>query len=137
RTILGRFFTQEENPVVVLSHHFWQRRFAGDPGIVGRTLLLDGQPFTVIGVTSADFVGLRYDMPDIWLPLMTRAKMATVFFEEISAEKRDWFHAQEFQWLELHARLKPGTTPEQAQPEMGLLLNQLAATNTEIDRKDI
>jgi len=137
RTMLGRFFTQEENAVVVLSHHFWQRRFAGDPQMVGRTVLLDGQPFTVIGVTSADFVGLRYDMPDIWLPLMQRAQLATVFFEEISAEKRDWFRAQEFQWLELHARLKPGTTPEQAQPEMGLLLNQLAATNTEIDRKDI
>src|SRR5437868_2805324 len=60
-TRLGRFFTLEENhvagrdAVVVLSHRFWQRRFAADAKIVGRTLLLNGKPFTVIGVTSPSF----------------------------------------------------------------------------------
>ncbi|MGH9850562.1 MAG: ABC transporter permease [Blastocatellia bacterium] len=139
---LGRFFAPEENrvagrdAVVVLSHHFWQRRFAADPEIIGRTLSLNGRSFTVIGVTSPEFVGLRREMPDIWLPLMMRAEMATVHFEETAAEKRDWFGQQNFQWLRLHARLKPGRTTEEARAEMALLLGQLARANAEIDPKD-
>ena len=56
RPMLGRTFLPEEDttpnahPVVVLSHNFWQRRFAGDPSIVGRTVTLNGRAFTVIGV---------------------------------------------------------------------------------------
>ena len=70
-TRLGHFFTPEENrvpvrdAVVVLSHQFWQRRFAGHTQIVGRSWVLNGKPFTVIGVTSPTFVGLRFEMPDI------------------------------------------------------------------------
>jgi predicted permease len=136
---LGRFFSPEENRIagrdalVVLSHYFWQRRFAGDPQIVGRTLLLNGRPFTVIGVTGPKFVGLSSSMPDIWLPLMMRAEMATVHFEGTAPEKRDWFGARGFHWLSLHARLKPGKTPEEAQAEMTLLLTQLARTTPEIE----
>lgn len=127
----GRFFTPEENrvagrdAVVVLSHHFWQRRFARDPQIVGQTVLLNGKPFTIIGVTGSDFVGLRMEMPDIWLPLMMRAAMATVYFEEVAAAKRDWFGKEDFQWLSLHGRLKPGETLESAHAELRLLHGQL------------
>jgi predicted permease len=141
-TRVGRFFTPEENRVpgqdalVVLSHHFWQRRFAGDPGIVGRSLFLNGRPFTVVGVTSPTFVGLRFEVPDIWLPLMMRAAMPTVHFEETPPEQRDWFAGQQFQWLTLNARLKPGKTVDEARTEMGLLLGQLARTNAAIDRKE-
>src|SRR5262245_56403047 len=62
---IGRFFTAEENrvagrdAVVVLSHQFWQRSFAGNPQIVGQSLQLDGKPFTVIGVANPAFVGLH------------------------------------------------------------------------------
>ena len=131
---LGRFFTPEENrvagrdAVVVLTHRFWQRRFGGDPEIVGRTLLLNGQLFTIIGVTSPAFVGLRYEMPDIWLPLMMRASMATVYFEEVSTENRDWFNGQRFQWLTLHARLRPGKTVNEARAEINSLRTQLPNT---------
>src|SRR5262249_7838326 len=89
---LGRFFTPVEHrvagrdAVMVLSDRVWQRRFGGDTSAVGRTLLLDGKPFTVIGVTSPAFVGLNYMMPDVWLPLMMRAAMATVYFEEVAPE---------------------------------------------------
>ena len=135
-TRLGRFFTPEENrvagrdAVVVLTHHFWQRRFGGDPEIVGRTILLNGQPFTVIGVTSPAFVGLRYEMPDIWLPLMMRAALATVYFEEVPPENRDWYNGQRFQWLTLHARLMPGKTVNDARAELNSLLEQLVDTRT-------
>jgi len=127
----GRFFTQEENrvegrdAVIVLSHYFWRQRFAGDYNVVGRTLLLNGKPFTVIGVTSPDFVGLQMEMPDIWLPLMMRADKSTVHFAGPKFEDRDWFGDQDFQWLSLHARVKPGKTAAEAQAELALLQNQL------------
>jgi len=127
---LGRFFTQEENRVegrdamIVLSHYFWRQRFAGDLNVVGRRLLLNGKSFTVIGVTSQDFVGVQIEMPDIWLPLMMRADKATLHFAGPKSEDRDWFGDQEFSWLSLHARLKTGKTIEEAQAELALLQNQ-------------
>ena len=130
-TLIGRSFTTEENSVagrdavVVLSHRFWQRRFGGDRQLVGRSLLLNGKPFTVIGVTNPAFVGLRYEMPDVWLPLAMRGAMPTVYFEDIAPEKRDWYGGREFQWLTLHARLKPGKTIGEARAEMDVLLGQL------------
>ncbi len=129
-TVLGRSFTAEENTVagrdavVVLSHHFWQRRFGGDQQLVGSTLLFNGKPFTVIGVTNPNFVGLTYEMPDIWLPVAMRGAMPTVYFEDIAPERRDWYGSRDFQWLSLHARLKPGQTLAQARNEMDLLVGR-------------
>ena len=138
---LGRFFTPDENlvagrdAVVVLSHRFWQRRFSGDPQIVGQKLLLNGKPFTVIGVTNPDFVGLRMEAPDVWVPLMMRAAMATVYFEEVEVVNRDWFGKQDFYWLNLHARLRPGKTASEAQAEMTLLYSQLPRTSPAPDAR--
>src|SRR5262249_6099242 len=84
RTQLGRFFMAEENrvvgrdAVVVLSHQFWQRRFAGNPDIIGQSLLLDGRTFIVIGVTNPAFVGLRTEMPDFLAPFMMPAAIPTL-----------------------------------------------------------
>ena len=69
---LGRNFLPEEDrkggaPVVMLEHGFWARRFGKDPGVVGRTLTLDGTPHTVVGVLPESF---RFLAPmDVWLPL--------------------------------------------------------------------
>src|SRR5262245_48043012 len=131
QTQLGRFFTAEENrsagrdAVVVLSHQFWQRRFAGNPGIIGQSLLLDGRPFTVIGVTNPAFVGLQAEMPDLWLPLMMRGVMPSLNTEDFGGANPDWFGNQEVQWLNLHARLKPEKTGAEAQAEMSFLFSQL------------
>jgi len=84
-THLGRFFTAAENnvmgrdAVVVLTYKFWQRRFGSDAQVVGQSLLLNGKPFTIIGVTSPDFVGLRYQVPDLWLPLGSRQLLVSPF----------------------------------------------------------
>jgi hypothetical protein len=78
-THVGRFFTAEEDSVpgrdavVVLSHGFWQRRFGGDAQLVGSSIKLKRKTVTVIGITHPTFVGLRHEMPDIWLPLAMRA----------------------------------------------------------------
>ncbi len=126
----GRFFTTEENSVpgrdavVVLSHGFWQRRFGSDAGLVGSSIKLNGKPFTVIGITHPNFIGLRREMPDIWLPLAMRAAMSTDRFERIAPEKRDWYGGRDFPWLSIFARLKPGTTAAEARTEMNVLLGQ-------------
>ena len=78
RSPLGRGFTaQEETPgapaTVVLSHAYWQRRFNGDAGVIGRQLKINSQPFTIVGVAAPGFLGavsgLSYDM---WLPVGTQ-----------------------------------------------------------------
>jgi len=131
-THLGRFFTPEENSVpgrdavVVLSHGFWQRRFAGDPQLVGTNIKLNGKPFTVIGITHPTFIGLRYEMPDIWMPLAMRGAMSTAGFDGVPPEKRDWFGGRQFAWLSIFARLKPGKTAPEARTEMNILLGQFA-----------
>ena len=135
-THLGRSFTTEENSVpgrdavVVLSHGFWQRRFGSDAQLVGSGIKLNGKPFTVIGITHPEFVGLRHEMPDIWLPLAMRAAMGTDRFEGIPPEKRDWYGGRDFRWLSIYARLKPGRTAPEARTEMNILLGQLDAQSS-------
>ncbi|HET8783434.1 MAG TPA: ABC transporter permease [Pyrinomonadaceae bacterium] len=135
-TQLGRFFTADENSVpgrdaiVVLSHGFWQRRFAGDSQIIGSSIKLNGKPFTVIGITHPEFVGLRHEMADIWLPLAMRAAMSTAGFDGVAADKRDWYGGRDFPWLSLYARLKPGRTAPEARAEMSVLLGHLVPPST-------
>jgi predicted permease len=59
--------------VVVLSHGFWHRRLGADPDVVGRSLVLDGEPFTVIGVASSAFSGINAEPVDLWTPLGSAA----------------------------------------------------------------
>ena len=68
----GHYFVEEEDragssPVVILSHHLWQSRFGGDAAVIGRTIKLDNQRYTVVGVLPADFRLLRW--PDLWMPI--------------------------------------------------------------------
>jgi macrolide transport system ATP-binding/permease protein len=73
----GRFFRPDEeappgaHPVVVLSHHLWESRFASDPGVVGRSVSLDGVGFTVVGIAPPEFKGLSVTAtpPDLWVPM--------------------------------------------------------------------
>jgi predicted permease len=57
------------NPVIVLSHKGWDRHFNRDPNVLGRTVLVNGAPFEIIGVTAAGFRGLEVNAPDAWAPL--------------------------------------------------------------------
>ena len=142
-TYLGRFFTAEENSVpgrdavVVLTYGFWQRRFGSDAHLVGSSIKLNGKPFTVIGITHPDFVGLRHEMPDIWLPLAMRAAMPAAGFDDIAPEKRDWYGGHDFTWLSIFARLKPGRTAAEARTEMNVLLGHLDTQSSTEPKKMI
>jgi hypothetical protein len=76
----GRLFTPEDDrpsspPAVVISHQAWQTNYGADPSIVGSTFVIEGHPFTIIGVTPPGFFGdtLRSDPPEIWLPVSIRS----------------------------------------------------------------
>jgi len=79
---LGRTFNPEEDataqPVAVISHRFWKRRFLSDPQILGRTLLLNGAPITFIGVAPESFAGTGSppEIPDLWVPLGMEQQIA-------------------------------------------------------------
>ncbi len=126
--MLGRTFTEAESvgrdePVVILSHALWQRRFGSDPGIVGRTIQLNGVARPVVGVMppgipllmkSNSLVGKPIDL---WAPWV------------LPANARDF----RGRYMSVLARLKPGVTREQAQSEMSAIAAALAAELPEID----
>src|SRR5262245_9159096 len=134
--ILGRTFTPEENsaagkqPVVVLSHHFWQSHFAGDPNAVGHTLRFHGRPFTVIGVMPRGFAGIGTgpETYDVWLPLVMRPEVGSHWGADA-----DFFGSRDTRWLMLTGRLKPGRTMDEARAEMKLLSGQLASAYPQLD----
>jgi len=113
--ILGRTFTEEEAeidnpaPVMVISHRLWQRRFGGDPGVLGKQVRLSGASLTIIGVMPPDF---HYPLEEIeyWVPLGI-----THFQLQGSAR-----------FFAVAARLKPGVTMQQAQAEMDGIAAHLA-----------
>src|SRR5580698_8146720 len=79
---LGRVFgvaddqIQGGHPIAVLSYEFWQSHFAGDPGVVGRKILLNGYPLTVVGVSQRGFYGIDPSVsPQIRIPMMMKAQM--------------------------------------------------------------
>ncbi len=122
RPALGRFFAGDESrvrdtyPVVVLSHAFWQRRFAGDSAVVGRELLLNGTKFTVIGVAPARFAGLFPVLrTDAWVPLMMQ--------REVRGQS-DLLSNPGSSWLEMFGRLAPGSSRDAARVELSALTKQ-------------
>ncbi|HSR43388.1 MAG TPA: ADOP family duplicated permease, partial [Longimicrobiales bacterium] len=69
RPALGRFFTEDDEPSVVLGHGVWQGRFGSSPDVVGRTIHVNGEPFTVVGVAPRGFGGtVGFLFPDVWVP---------------------------------------------------------------------
>jgi len=105
------------DPVVVLSYPFWQRRFATDPSIIGKTVHFAGKPATVIGVTSPSFANLGTREPDVWMPLQQHS-----YFVDGSKELDD----PKFDGMvTVTARLAPGATIPQATQELLALTNQL------------
>ena len=109
---LGRLFTNDEAHVVVLSDAFWQRRFGSDRGVINRSILLDGESYTVIGVMPNDFqfphASFSWTEPaDVWVPLNDR--------DVEEAGRRGPYY------LNILARLAPGVTLEQARAHMNAL----------------
>jgi predicted permease len=134
---LGRGFLAEEDrtpgthPVAVLSHFFWQRHFKGDPQIIGKTLKLAGQPFTIVGVTAKEFIGTTPSAPACWIPLMMRD--AVIPGGKWNHQR--WLTERDANEFLLLGRLRPGVTPAQARAELNLITTRLAAQYPDKRRK--
>ncbi len=123
--VVGRTFTPVDDrrgggpdgPVAVISYGFWQREFGGETSAIGRSIALDGHPFTVIGVAPRDFFGVQVGRAfDVAVPLGTEP---IIRGPETSLDRRsNW-------WLTVIARLAPGHTFEQAQSQIRALQPQL------------
>ncbi len=119
RPVLGRTLLEERassmpgEPVLVLSYLTWQNRFGGDPNIVGKSILLHGYPFQVLGVAQSGFRGLGARPVDFWAPLATAARFDG--------------DAGSLVPLSIVARLKPNYGVSQAQAGVTLWAQQLAA----------
>jgi predicted permease len=103
-------------PVVVLSYTLWQRRFNGDPGVVGRTVKLNRKPATVIGVTPYEFASLGGQTPDLWMPMAQQPYFvtgSTLLTDPGASSVRMW------------GRLAPGVTAKMAAEELKALTNEL------------
>ncbi len=132
RAQMGRVITTEDDktpgahPVAVISQGLWQRRFAADPNIIGRQLLLNGNPFTVVGVLPGGFDGLQLgQVRDLYVPLMMQATMRPPRAGYSGEMNPDLLQVRGNRWLFGAGRLKPGVNPEQAQASLVLIAKQL------------
>jgi predicted permease len=118
----GRVFVPDDDrpaapPVAVLSHRAWQTIYAGDTSVVGSTFIMEGKPFTVIGVAPAGFFGetLRSDPPDLWIPLQQEPMIngeVSLLRQPVSA------------WLRMIGRLRPGASTAGMSPRLTAFLRQ-------------
>lgn len=122
---IGRLFTSEDDkrgggpdgPVAVISHGFWQREYGGAADVIGRTIHLDGHPFTIIGVSERDFRGVQIGRAfDVAAPIGTEPIIRGL---ESSLDRRsNW-------WLTMVGRLAPGQTRAQAESRLRAFQPQL------------
>ncbi len=121
RPLLGRTFVPEEeqpgkNQVVVVSEGLWQRRFGSDPALIGQTLTIDGERFTVIGIMPASF---RFpERTELWLPPRDRVP-------EHKAGATEVTQMRDTRYLQVIARVKPGLTLAEAKADLDLVAGRL------------
>jgi predicted permease len=123
---LGRVFNSQEDdqvyqghPVVVLSHGYWVSRFARDPGVIGKKVLVNDYPMTIVGVSAEGFAGLDpVQSPQIRVPVLMKPVMAPGW---------GWLHMDDrrARWVQVFGRLKPGYTVESAKAPVQGLFRQI------------
>src|SRR5438270_843788 len=124
KPMLGRGFLPEEDlapnahPVTVISQSVWQRHFNADAGVVGKTVYLNGQAFTVIGVMPDSFLGSTFYLRhSYWVPSMRAQECC---------RRAGWKTDRSYALFKLYGRLKPGLTMAQAETDLNLVDGTLA-----------
>jgi putative ABC transport system permease protein len=126
--VLGRLLTPQDdtakdaNPQLVLSYAYWKSHFAGSPAVIGQTVRINGNPFTIVGVAPEAFqTAIGGYKPGLFLPI----SMGEVAIPSMAP--RDSFNNHQYLWLTLIARLKPGVTITQAEASLEPLWHALRA----------
>ena len=121
---LGRLILPSEgdvpgaDPVMVLGYSYWQTRFGGDPGIIGRKVSVDGQPITIVGVAPKDFVGVY--------PILSVQGYLPMGMATIAGNPSDFMTNRQIRNVPILARLRPGTSIQQAQAALAVISQRLA-----------
>ncbi len=126
RPYMGRFFSPDEDraplrhPVIIVSYSFWSSRLGGERDRIGRSILVNGNPFTLIGIAPREFRGIYTGIrADAWVPLMMQPLL------------RPRADLRTSSWLWMFARLKDGVPMESAQAELAALMTAHARESGE------
>jgi predicted permease len=123
RAWLGRTIVPEDdrlsqgggNPVVVIGYSLWQRRFGGDAAAVGKTLPVEGRPFTVVGVLPPGFYGMQVGRTlDFAIPIAREAQI----------RPQSWLGESDYNWLSVAGRLQPGVSRTRARADLAVVFHQ-------------
>jgi predicted permease len=132
---LGRVFTPDDDrvpgghPVAVISYRYWLNRFGGSQDVIGKKLLVDGYPLTIVGVSRAGFDGTDPgSSPQIRVPVMMEAQLSPQFAEFYSLKNRRG------RWVNVFGRMKPGVTMTQAKAALQPFFHQML--EMEVREKD-
>src|SRR5215475_10395458 len=128
----GRLFTPEDDvtrsghPYVVLNYSFWKSRFAGNPQIVGTTLLLNNYKMTVVGVAQPGFDGVELGFsPKVFVPIMMQPQIMLGNPEDMLKERRN-------RWVNAFGRLKPGVPMEQAKASLQPYMHSMLESEVQL-----
>ena len=128
---VGRFYTPREDvgrnvsPYIVLSHDYWTAHLASDPGVAGRAIRINGQPYTILGVAPEGFYGTEvFFRPDFWIP-MTMAQQV---------EGSGWIDLRTSRNVYVAGRLNEGTTQAQAQSALDHIATSLGVEYPAVNR---
>jgi predicted permease len=129
---IGRVFNASDDliqgghPLAVLSYGYWRSRFAADPAVIGKPIVINGRPLTIIGVSPAGFDGVEPGRaPQIRIPITMLDELPHTAFSRLNNDR--------FRWTEVFGRLKPGMTMEKAQAGLQPLFHQII--NREVTEK--
>jgi predicted permease len=125
--ILGRVLIADDDvpdkpaAVTVISYRYWNERLGRDPAVAGKTLLINGSAFTIVGVTPPEFYGvkLNWQPPDFWFPLNQQAFLM---------EETNWLKMDKAYWLDVLGRLKPGVDVRSTQTAITAQVQQMMAS---------
>jgi macrolide transport system ATP-binding/permease protein len=117
------------SPVVLMSGNLWQNEFRSDPRVLGAVVHLNGIPFTVVGITPADYVGTGPDVPSLWAPVAARVRLGSISVQEM--QNRHVIVG------EPQGKLRPGVSLADAQAELAVLAARWRAVHPEDKEREI
>jgi predicted permease len=125
-SVLGRAITDADEkggapPVAVISYGLWKSRFGGSLSVIGKTITLNGVPFTIVGVAPPEFFGVQPGSKlDLWVPISTQPQI----LPQWDRPGESWFTERNRWWVVIMGRLKTGATQQQALAAMKVLFLQ-------------
>ncbi len=131
KAVAGRMLTPADDtvsasPAAVISYRYWMQRFGGDPSLIGKAITVNDVSFTLVGVAARKFSGLQPGQPmDVWIPLRTHSQVDPNWWwlpkgESVFTARGEW-------WVVVVGRLKPGVSWQQADAQLGTIVQQNTA----------